>query len=369
MIEPDQFDTDENPMELERPMPSAEIAASARAADGKHVIYFFGLALLLLTSAGIAHRFQRHDTEVQYGPAVAVDVSAAAIARAQAELEGKGLALTETEEGVKPMAKPVKAPSETPEGDTPETISPAKPLLTGQRPMIAVIIDDMGLRKAASTRATRLDGGFTLSYLPYATGVQAQVDQARAAGHEVLVHMPMEGKTGADPGPHAMLTALEPDELQARLAWNLSRFSGYDGVNNHMGSAFTADEKDMALVMNALHKDGMFFIDSRTTPHSAARLLASEMGMAYAERDVFLDNDQDAGYVAVQLAETEALARRHGSAIAIGHPHNVTLDTLEAWQKTLIGKGIDLVPVNRIVRVRHSPNWRAKADKQDQTAG
>ncbi len=363
MIDPGGFDTDEHPMELERPMPSAE---ATPLPSSRQALYFFGLAVLLLTSAGIAHRFQRHGapTVVQYGPTVAVDVSPAAIARAQAELEGKGLTLTETEEGVKPMAKPAISEPVLPEPALP---APAPP--TGQKPMIAVIIDDMGLRKAASSRAIRLDRAFTLSYLPYASGIQAQVDQARTAGHEILVHMPMEGKSGADPGPKAMLTSLAPEELQTRLAWNLSRFTGYDGVNNHMGSAFTADEKDMTMVMNRLHNDGMFFIDSRTTPHSTARSLAVGLGMAYAERDVFLDNDQDAGYVAVQLAETENLARRHGSAIAIGHPHDVTLDTLEAWQKTLAAKGIDLVPVNRIVGVRHGPDWRARADRQDQSAG
>jgi hypothetical protein len=227
--------------------------------------------------------------------------------------------------------------------------------------MIAIVIDDLGLKQNASLRATELAGPLTLAFLPYGENLQALADTARSNGHEVIVHLPMQGAAINDPGPKALITGLSQEELAARIAWNLSRFSGYTGINNHMGSKFTENASGMSQVYDALVARNLFYLDSRTTTKSAARALAIDRKIPYAERDVFLDNTQDASYVAVQLAEAELLAQRHGSAIAIGHPHQVTLDTLARWIPTLAAKGIDLVPVSRVIAARASPMWRMAA--------
>jgi uncharacterized protein len=229
------------------------------------------------------------------------------------------------------------------------------------RARIAIVIDDLGLKQNASLRATELPGPLTLAFLPYGENLQALADNARARGHQVIVHVPMEGAAANDPGPHALLTTLSAPELQQRIAWNLSQFTGYVGINNHMGSKFSENADDMQLVFAALGPRKLFYLDSRTTAKSTARAAAIADNTPYAERDVFLDNHQDASYVAVQLAEAEMLAKRHGNAIAIGHPHQVTLDTLEKWIPTLAAKGIELVPVSTIITDRASPKWRQVA--------
>ena len=74
--------------------------------------------------------------------------------------------------------------------------------------------------------------------------------------------------------------------------------------------------------------------------------------MAYASRDVFLDNDRTASKIAMRLAETERIARRRGYAIAIGHPHDSTLSALENWIPAVKRRGFVLVPLSAIVRRR-----------------
>jgi polysaccharide deacetylase 2 family uncharacterized protein YibQ len=215
--------------------------------------------------------------------------------------------------------------------------------------MIAVVIDDMGLNRALSRRAVALRG-LTLSYLPYGEDLPAQTSEARAAGHELLVHVSMAPEGREDAGPNALVPGLSDAEVARRVDWALTRFSGYVGINNHMGSRFTADEKGMEEVMARLKARGLLFLDSRTTPKTVGPALAHRLGVPFAERSVFLDNVETTDAVRRQLAELEAVARRDGAAIAIGHPKDTTLGALAPWLETLEAKGFVLVPVSAIVR-------------------
>jgi len=225
--------------------------------------------------------------------------------------------------------------------------APAPP--TQGRPMIAVVIDDMGLNRTLSRRAVSLKG-LTLSYLPYGEELPAQTAEARAAGHELLVHISMAPEGHEDAGPNALVPGLPDAEVARRLDWALGKFSGYVGINNHMGSKFTADEKGMTEVLARLKSRGLLFLDSRTTPHTVGPAVAHRLGVPLAERSVFLDNVETVDAVRKQLAELEATARREGMAIAIGHPKEATLSALGPWLETLQAKGFVLVPVSAIVR-------------------
>ncbi|MCW9039088.1 MAG: divergent polysaccharide deacetylase family protein, partial [Rhodospirillales bacterium] len=180
-------------------------------------------------------------------------------------------------------------------------------------------------------------------------------------GHELMVHMPME-PTDHDfnPGPNALLTGLSDKDLIARLNWNLSRFTGYVGVNNHMGSRFTADPASMATLMEELKHRGLLFLDSRTSPQTVGGDVAALYGVPYAERNVFIDNENNVEAVRRQLRELEALARRKGYAIGIGHPRDATIEALATWLPELSRRGIVLVPLSKIVMIREEK--RVKTD-------
>ena len=79
---------------------------------------------------------------------------------------------------------------------------------------------------------------------------------------------------------------------------------------------------------------------------------AERRGVPTVTRDVLLDDDVTASSVTDRLADLEKIARQHGTAIAIGHPHDQTLDALTVWIASLPAKGLQLVPITAIVRDR-----------------
>lgn len=225
---------------------------------------------------------------------------------------------------------------------------------TDGRPMIAIVIDDMGIDKRRTAQVGALPGPLTLSWLTYADDLKVQTQAARRGGHEMMLHVPMEPMGDKyDPGPDVLEVKLSAEEIRRRLTWGLDRFDGYVGVNNHMGSRFTANAPGMEVVMRELGRRGLLFMDSVTTQKSVAPELAQRHAIPFAARNVFLDNEQSVQAVRTQLGKLEAHARKHGAAIAIGHPYDETIQALAGWLPGLAQRGFVLVPVSTIVAARH----------------
>ena len=221
------------------------------------------------------------------------------------------------------------------------------------RPMIAIVIDDLGMNRSGTAALNHLPAPLTLAFLPYAPKLDEQTRAGRAAGHELLVHVPMEPTGGEWPGPNALTSQLGPTELTSRLRAHLRSFRGFVGINNHMGSRITADSERMDLVMAELRKHDLLFLDSRTSPGSVAAREARRWHVPYAEWDVFLDNEIELTAVLRQLKVVEGLARRRGYAVAIGHPHDVTIEALRRWLPNLHARGFALAPISAIVARRY----------------
>lgn len=224
------------------------------------------------------------------------------------------------------------------------------------RGMIAVVIDDLGVDRGRTAKVIGLKAPLTLSFLTYAQDLPRQTAQGRQHGHELMLHVPMEpSSTTMDPGPNVLTTRLSDPEIAQRLDWGLSRFEGYVGINNHMGSKFTGDARGMAVVMRELKRRGLLFLDSRTTGHTAGPEAALRAGVPFAERNVFLDNVDEVPEVRARLADLEAVASRHGYAIGIGHPRDATIAALADWIPRLKEKGLVLVPLTTIIERLQTP--------------
>jgi hypothetical protein len=257
----------------------------------------------------------------------------------------------------KPEAQPeqqaaLSPPPETPKEPLPwQRYSVASPPLKGRIP-IALVIDDVGVDVVRSKRAIDdLPSMVTLSLLPYGSGIEHQAEEARAKGHEIIVHVSMESEGHAiSPGPNALYVNLAPDEIEKRFDWAMSQFTGYVGFNNHMGSRFTAYEPGMRIVLEDAKRRGVMFLDSKTIAENVGVNLSNELGIPFATRQVFLDNDMNVPAVNKQLAELERIAKRDFGAIAIGHPHDATLAALAKWIPTLEAKGFVLVPLTAMAK-------------------
>jgi polysaccharide deacetylase 2 family uncharacterized protein YibQ len=257
--------------------------------------------------------------------------------RRQAEAVQKPLPPTAPQH---PAVTPEPAPIQPP---------PAAPAPRAGHGRIAIVIDDIGPAFVDSERALRLPAPITMSVLPYAEHAAELAAEARKRGHEILVHMPMQPIGHANPGPNALLTGLSPAEFARRLHWNLTRFDGYVGVNNHMGSRLTTDPALMRTVLLALRERGVFYLDSRTIAGSVGLTLAKQLGVPALGRNVFLDNQMTPAAVRHQLGVAEAYAARHGAVVAIGHPHPVTVAVLEQWVKDVARRGFTLVPITALL--------------------
>ncbi len=218
------------------------------------------------------------------------------------------------------------------------------------RPLIAVVIDDVGVNRRQAERAIQLPGPLTISLMSYAQNLPHLAQQARAAGHELMLHLPMEPHDeDRDPGPNALLTSHDEAELRQRIDWALDRFSGYVGVNNHMGSRFTENRQGMSIVMQAVARRGLLFLDSMTSADSVGYDTALDHGVPAAARQVFLDHDAGPGTVRAALAELEQVATKQGYAIGIAHPHEETIGVVREWLETLEQRGFRLAPISTVI--------------------
>jgi len=252
-----------------------------------------------------------------------------------------------------PRVEPPAAPTEMAKTETPLIAYAVPTTVTRERPVIAIVLDDMGVDRARSLRAIELPGPLTVSLMTYADGLSALVSQARERGHEVMAHLPMEPLDAKEnPGPGALTVKMDDATIRKTIAADLDAWKGYVGINNHMGSKFTRDKARMDVVMSELKSRGLMWLDSKTTAGSAGIDAARAASVPYLERDVFLDNVDTREAVDKQLADTLALAKTRGTAIAIGHPHDATLAALKQWLPTLEAQGVSLVPVTEILKRR-----------------
>jgi polysaccharide deacetylase 2 family uncharacterized protein YibQ len=218
---------------------------------------------------------------------------------------------------------------------------------TGAR--LAIIIDDLGPAEGLTRKAIALPRPLTLAFLPYARDLPQLTAAARARGHEIFLHLPMEPVGSPDPGPNAILVDLEPDEFRRRLNWAFNRMPLATGLNNHMGSRATADPEVMLKVLQEVRRRGLNFVDSRTSPLSVADGLAAQLQIPHVARDVFLDNNPTTGAILVQLTLAERLARQQGHAVAIGHPYPATLAVLAKWLPEAEVRGIRIVRAQDLI--------------------
>jgi polysaccharide deacetylase 2 family uncharacterized protein YibQ len=248
------------------------------------------------------------------------------------------------------------APAAPPAGSEPErhaSLAPAPPETPPLKPLprVALIIDDLGYDRQAAERLMELNAPFTFAILPHSPHQETIARAAHARGLEVILHLPMEPVEYPDvnPGPGTLLAAMSPDELLRVLEEDLRAVPHIRGVNNHMGSRLTARSEQLYQVFSVLKRRGLYFVDSRTTEETVCRPSARLFELPFAQRDVFIDHVHEPAAVRRQLREMVRTARLKGEAIAIGHPHPVTLAVLREELPEL-RRQVEIVPASRLVR-------------------
>lgn len=226
---------------------------------------------------------------------------------------------------------------------------------------VAIIIDDLGNNLELGRQAVALPAQLTYSVLPKRPYSREIARHANAVGKEVMLHLPMQADGNRRMGPGGLRPDMDREAFSRQLRASVINVPHIAGVNNHMGSLLTRQPEAMRWLMEGLHCLGDFyFVDSRTDVRTVARQVARDAGLANAQRDVFLDNQVEPDYVRNQLQRLVAKAKRHGSAIAIGHPYPQTLAVLQEVLPGLAAQGIEVVPVSQLVEQRrNTKSWHA----------
>lgn len=259
----------------------------------------------------------------------------------------------------KPPPPPSFAPTPDVDTETPPPVEPAdEPAIRPRhdetevpavkRPRIALVIDDLGRSLGELDTLGAL--GIPLSYavLPFESRTPEVVAELHKRGVEVLCHLPMEAKGGANPGPGALLSNMSRDQLAAATRQALAAVPGAIGVNNHMGSSLSSRRESITPVLEVIAEQGLYYLDSRTTADTVAYHVARQLGITAGERQVFLDTSRDPKLIREQLQRLLDLAERHGQAIAIAHPYPETLEIL-ANEVPRIRERFELVRVSALL--------------------
>lgn len=224
---------------------------------------------------------------------------------------------------------------------------------TPGRPRIAVILVGFGLNGAADEEAvSSLPSGISLAVSPYAAGEPAALGNARKAGHELLLSIPLEpqGFPLNDPGAHALLSTASPKENHANLVWALGRSAGYAGTTGALGPGLYGERfsqlgEPMSMVATELAARGLFYVDARIEPHGALPAVWSRA------TDKVIDNPPSRAGIEASLAELERIATDRGAAVGLVSVITpVALDRLKAWSRGLGERGFELAPASAVMR-------------------
>lgn len=212
-------------------------------------------------------------------------------------------------------------------------------------------MDDLGESEQEVQALLDINIPITFAILPQRPFSHSIAQRLHSLGREIILHLPLEPEDCENINLGKGMLLLMPREgLLNRLRENLDSLPYYTGVNNHMGSAFTADEGGMRLILGELKARGLFFLDNRTTKETVGLKIARELGVRAAERDVFLDNEEEPEYISSQLDELIREAREKGQAIGTCHPSSTTIQVLGEKLPEFSAQGIDFVPVSTLVR-------------------
>jgi polysaccharide deacetylase 2 family uncharacterized protein YibQ len=223
----------------------------------------------------------------------------------------------------------------------------------GPRGQVALIMDDMGNSLDTLDALIALKRPVTVSVLPYSAHAAETARIARENGLEVLLHLPLESVNNHEDMAQTegmIVAAMTEPAIVAAFEASFDRVPFAAGTNNHMGSRFTAERDLMRAILRPIKERGLFFVDSRTTAKTVGLDEARKMGVPAAERDVFLDADEDRGRIRGRLIELFQKARKKGRAIGICHPFPETLAVLKSTFQLVDVYNLEAVPVSKLVR-------------------
>lgn len=240
-----------------------------------------------------------------------------------------------TQEKTAETTKKQETKTTTPQTTTTQTVKASYnfPQAVNHAQLIFVF-DDGGQNLNHLDAFLNLPFPITVAVLPRLAYSKESAKKIRASGNELMLHQPMQAiNKSVNPGPGAITPEMDEDQIIATLFTNINEIGPVAGINNHEGSAITADAEKMEIVLKVASENGIFFLDSRTNVETKVPYVAGEMGYTYYERNIFLDNTKTKENALAELKKGLTIANKNGSVIMIGHVWSA--DFLPAFLKEI----------------------------------
>ena len=222
------------------------------------------------------------------------------------------------------------------------------------QPTLCIIIDDFGSYDNALLDAFNLlDKAVTFAVLPGLPHSRTVMEKAARAGREIIVHMPMEAENSSvHPGNNAIFANMSSDAIYNRVKEYFQELHLAVGANNHMGSKITANPAALRSSLRFLSENNLLFVDSRTTSNTVGQEISRDLGISFAERNLFLDAPDNSDEVLYQrLLDLEKLIDSHGRVLVITHCFDRgRLQRLTTFIEEAKRMGFVLVPVSKYVQ-------------------
>lgn len=221
-----------------------------------------------------------------------------------------------------------------------------------QRPILSLVIDDLGNSFKLGKVALDLAGDHTYAIIPGTVYGKKLAALAKKNDREIILHLPLQATSPDAASEENTLTAsMNEDQIAGNTVTMLAEFPNIKGINNHMGSHLTEIGYFMRPIMESIkaYRSQLYFLDSRTSADSVAYIQALNTGLDSVRRDVFLDNQHtNIESIKFQFKRWLKKARATGSAVAIGHPHPSTM-TLLKEELALIAKDFQFMSISRLI--------------------
>lgn len=230
-----------------------------------------------------------------------------------------------------------------------KVISQAR-FIRNAKPKLCVIIDDWGYNSKPFKYLSSIKQHFAPAVLPGLAFSARAVQEAAAAGKEIMLHLPLEPKREMPEEKNVIKKGMSEGEILYIVERQLSLVPGAAGINNHEGSLVTEDARVMGIIMKAIRDKNLYFVDSVTAERSVVMATAKAAEVLSAKRHVFLDNEKKAGYIRKQINELKEMAKKRGYAVGIGHADLTTMQVLAEDMPLIEKEGFEFVTPAEVVR-------------------
>lgn len=215
---------------------------------------------------------------------------------------------------------------------------------------IAIVIDDLGYNLRNLELLKQIKYPLTVSLLPKLNYSRVIAEELHQGGKEIILHLPLEPHEKFRLEQDTIMTGMDEKRITSILTADLKDIPYLAGVSNHMGSKATEDPRLVGIIFKELKKKRLYFLDSFVSSKSVCEEVAETMQLAFAERDIFLDNKEDPDYIRAQISKLKIKAKLYGQAVGIGHDRRVTLETLAQILPGLEEEGFRLVYISELAR-------------------